>query len=97
MRRLRFDRGAVSDLLAAHDWYAERSSQAAAAFLTQIERSFALIAEAPRRWPRNETGERRFVLHGFSYAIYFRESTNEVFVLAIAHAKRRPGYWRDRL
>ena len=33
-----------------------------------------------------------------AYAVFFREREHDVVVLAIAHGKRKPGYWikRDR-
>jgi hypothetical protein len=33
----------------------------------------------------------------FPYAIVFIELDDEIRVLAIAHGKRQPGYWRARL
>ncbi len=33
----------------------------------------------------------------FPYSVIFREEANSILILAIAHAKRRPGYWAKRL
>jgi toxin ParE1/3/4 len=40
---------------------------------------------------------RRSRLERFPYALVFTELANEFLVLAFAHAKRRPYYWRARL
>ncbi len=33
----------------------------------------------------------------FPYSIIFRVDSDRIYVIAVAHAKRRPGYWKDRL
>ena len=39
---------------------------------------------------------RRFLLPGFPYLIVYESFDTEVFVYAVAHASRRPNYWRRR-
>ena len=41
-------------------------------------------------------GARRELLNDFPYSIVFRETLHEIQVIALAHGKRRPGYWRKR-
>jgi hypothetical protein len=36
------------------------------------------------------------MLPRFPYGVVFVELTKEVRIVAVAHAKRRPGYWLDR-
>jgi hypothetical protein len=46
---------------------------------------------SPRR------GARRYILHRFPYGIIYRLLGDDVLeILAIAHHKRRPGYWGRR-
>ena len=40
---------------------------------------------------------RRLILHRFPYAIIFEIGTGECTVWAVAHSRRRPGFWRKRL
>ena len=42
-------------------------------------------------------GTRRLFLDRFPYFVVFRETAKELQVIAIAHAKRRPGYWKKRV
>ena len=51
--------------------------------------------EYPIRWPGSKLSRRR-VLTNFPFIIYYRFDTNELVVLAVAHGKRRPGYWKQR-
>jgi toxin ParE1/3/4 len=43
------------------------------------------------------TGARRCVLDRFLYSIFFLERRDKVWVLAVAHTARKPGYWKNRL
>jgi len=54
------------------------------------------ILEAPERWPEHLQGTRRFLLHRFPFSIVYRLKGDVIEVVAIAHAKRRPGYWKRR-
>jgi plasmid stabilization system protein ParE len=54
------------------------------------------ILTTPQKYPFGARGERRFVLDRFPYTILYRVREDEVFVTAIAHQSRRPGYWRRR-
>jgi hypothetical protein len=40
---------------------------------------------------------RRAPLERFPYRLIYAVGEDELFVLAIAHERRRPGYWGDRL
>lgn len=37
------------------------------------------------------------VLRGFPFLLIYRETAASVEILAVAHGRRRPGYWRDRV
>lgn len=87
---------ALDEAEAAAAWYAERSPRAAAAFVAEVDRALALVAEAPERWSAHLLGTRRIPLRRFPYLIVYRVETSRILVVAVAHGRRRPGYWRDR-
>jgi plasmid stabilization system protein ParE len=74
----------------------DRSERAGEAFVEEVERVAQAIAEAPKRWPIYMGGARRIPLHRFPYFIVYREDAEVILVLAVAHGRRRPGYWRPR-
>ncbi len=96
MIRIEFHPEAEQDLSQAKSWYRERSKLAARAFATDIADSLRDIAAFPNRWPEVRPGERRLVLSRFPFSILYRVRKDMVFITAVAHQKRRPGYWRDR-
>lgn len=86
---------ALEEAEAAICWYRERSDPAAAGFKQELERAVA-VAEAPQRWPAGVAGTRRFVLRRYPVCLVCRERPSSVQIIAVAHGRRRPGYWRDR-
>ena len=55
--------------------------------------------EAPDRWPVYPRGERsrRFLLRRFPFAVNYVVVGNMLFIAAVSHLSRRPGYWGQRL
>ncbi len=96
---LRLVRAARIELDHAVDWYEEQQPGLGDEFLTEVERSLALIAGNPdawRVWP-GEPRARMFLMRRFPYVIAYRAIGDDIIILAFAHARRRPGYWRARL
>jgi toxin ParE1/3/4 len=88
---------ALAEAEAALSWYAERSSRAPEALIEELDKAVQAILEAPKRWPIFEEGCRRYPLVSFPYFIVYTEkSPNVIRILAVAHGRRKPGYWRAR-
>ena len=87
---------AIAEAKAAREWYQERSSAAANAFLKELDSAIEQIAEFPNRWPSHHHGTRRYLLRRFPFSVVYRESKEIIEVVAIAHGRRKPGYWKNR-
>ena len=87
---------AVAEAQAAYRWYRERNEIAAAAFLAELDRAIEVISEGPVRWPTHFHGTRRFLLRRFPFAVVYREAGQTIQVVAVAHGRRKPGYWKER-
>jgi plasmid stabilization system protein ParE len=96
MKALRFHPEADQELTEARDWYAARSEVAAQAFALEVSHAIERIVEAPSRYPIARRGERKFVLDRFPYTVLYRVRDDKIFITAVAHHSRRPGYWRHR-
>ena len=55
------------------------------------------IQADPGRHPVQKSGSRRLVMERFPFVIHYVELPGTIWILAFAHASRRPGYWRRRL
>ncbi len=80
----------------AVEWYRKRSPKSALKFVLTIGKALENIAADTNRFPRVEAGCQRCGLQPFPYSIIFHQLPDKVLVIAVAHAKRRPGYWRNR-
>jgi plasmid stabilization system protein ParE len=96
MRGITFHPEAEEELLEAKEWYGERSEVAAHAFVLEVDHALSSITEAPLRYPQGRRGEHRFVLDRFPYTVLYRVRSDDIFITAVAHQSRRPGYWRRR-
>ena len=97
MKNLRIHEAARREANLATVWYAERSISAARRFRDDLLAAFSAAAESPLRYPAYLHGTRRVVLRRFPYFIVFFDWHDEVYIVAVAHAKRRPGYWKRRV
>jgi len=94
--RVDFHPRARDEVEEAQSWYEERSLLAAAGFLHELSVAVRRIIEAPNRYPVSLRGTRRILLERFPFTIHYQVSENDIVVVAVAHQKRRPGYWADR-
>lgn len=96
MKLVRFHPEAEGEAGEQEAWYRERSEVAAQGFLLELDAAVRAVAESPERWPVQPRGERRYVFPRYPFALLYRIREEEVFVTAVAHHSRRPGYWRHR-
>lgn len=94
--RVDFHPASAREVEDAQAWYEERSVFAASAFLRELSTAVNRIREAPTRYPSAERGTRRILLDRFPFTLYYRLGENVITIVAVAHQKRRPGYWRSR-
>ena len=88
---------ALQEAVDAAFWYRDRSPLAATRFVVELNQVFDSILDAPLRWPRSARGTRKLKLPCFPFLVIYRETEGAVLVLAVAHGRRRPGYWKSRL
>lgn len=91
------DPAAIDEAAHARRWYAERNPDTAAQFMEELDRAVAAIGESPDQWPAHRYGTRRFLLQRFPYALVYQVATTEIRLIALAHGRRRPSYWKRRL
>ena len=71
-------------------FYEARRPGLGAAFTREIESAVEQILAAPDRWRYVEQDVR-------PYGILYTVEGDFVLIIALAHASRKPGYWRERL
>jgi len=78
------------------DWYAARSAQAAIRFANAVDAALAIIAAHPERFPAIDEAHRECLVARYPFRVVYRLTENRILIVAVAHAKRRPDYWKDR-
>ncbi len=95
--KVKFHRLAIQEMEQSFRWYRKRSVRAAARFLTAIDDALERIVADPDSLPTTVGKCRRCTVDRFPFDIIFRSSNDVVFVVAVAHDKRRLHYWRRRV
>lgn len=89
---------AEAELGDAAVYYATHAGRAiAGAFLIEYERVRDLLIQNQQLGVRSEHGMRLFHFDRFPYTIIYEEnSTSGPQIYAVAHQRRKPGYWVTR-
>ena len=87
---------AVEEARDAFAYYSAADPAVAARFEAAYKQTRGFIARRPGGYPEVEPGFRSAAIPKFPYSVVYRELPGRVEILAVAHARRRPGYWRDR-
>ncbi|MBL8817445.1 MAG: type II toxin-antitoxin system RelE/ParE family toxin [Planctomyces sp.] len=93
---------AQGEAVAAAIWYEDRQSGLGDEFISELNSAFDVIQRNPLSAPRLEyySGPheiRRQMLHRFPYAVVYLCRDDEIVVVALAHSRRRPLHWLNRL
>ena len=78
-------------------YYADVSPKLAARFHAEAERSIRELCRQPGRYFQFDPPARRALVQKFPYSVVFLEKEDQIWIVAVMHTKRRPGYWRERL
>ena len=89
--------GARNDFDEAVDWYIRRSVGAAIGFIASVDDAIDRISADPERFAPSIAGCRSCSLRKYPFRLVYRVEDVRLIIIAVAHAKRRPGYWHNRL
>ena len=98
MKTLRVLPEAEAEIEASTVWYESKRAGLGAEFLAMLDEALEEIADAPlavQLW-REGAPWRRKVLRRFPYVIFLTVGSDLIEIVAVAHARRRPGYWVNR-
>jgi plasmid stabilization system protein ParE len=92
-----FHEKAREELLEAAHYYEERGQGLGYALIEDVEQAVRELSEKPLSCPTIGTELRRRIVRRFPYSLLYVVETERIVVMAVAHQKRRPGYWKYRL
>ncbi len=97
MKTLVFLPEAEREMIEAASHYQSQAPGLGLDYLSEIERAVKAIAESPDTWPVIEGELRRRLVRRFPFGLLYRIDPEEVVIIAVAHLRKRPGYWRERV
>ena len=88
---------AKAELEEAAAWYERQRLGLGGKFRSAVEDTIQRIRENPQTGPRYAATRFRYVLvRRFPYVVFYCEGAHALRVMAVAHGRRRPGYWKKR-
>jgi plasmid stabilization system protein ParE len=88
---------AERELTDAALFYAEQANvELGLAFITEFEQTLGVLAAHPNIGAPWRAARRRFPLRRFPYNVIYYVKGEELRVIALAHQRRKPGYWAGR-
>lgn len=97
MRTVRYHPEARAEFLDQVAYFVAINGRLAARFDAAVHEAESLAAESPETWPKHKHRTRRVVDRVFKFSLIYLHNESEIFVVAVAPTRRRPGYWRGRL
>jgi len=89
---------AEAEMKEAADYYERHRSGLGLDFEATIREGFERIQQFPAFGPFHKRSRlRKYFVRRFPYIIFYWELENHIWIVAVAHAKRRPDYWRHRM
>lgn len=77
-------------------FYESRMPGLGKSFAAEVENTISLIREFPEAGSPIGFSHRRAVVARFPYSVVYRQYPDYIVIVAVAHQRRRPGYWRHR-
>ena len=87
---------AATELLEAIEYYEDLEPGLGVRLKSEVREHLATVIAAPDRLRLRSLGYRRISLRVFPYYIAYFLDGESLWMVAIAHAHRRPEYWRKR-
>ena len=94
--KLEFHPEAEEEFLEAVSYYEARVPGLGERFEAELRTASALLLAHPEIGPLIDAELRKLVLDRFPYYLIYSVSSEVVYIVAVAHERRRPGYWEAR-
>ena len=77
-------------------YYEEKRVGLGEEFLDGVQEAIYQIRKYPLAWSVFEGEYRRYLMKRFPYGVVYRVETDIIFIIAVAHLRRKPDYWKSR-
>ncbi len=91
-----FDPDARTEFLASVQYYEDCRHGLGHGFRIAVNSATEKIKESPFRYRTLHAPFRRYLLQKFPFSIIYSIEPDHIRIIAVAHTKRKPGYWLER-
>ena len=95
--RIEFHPEAYQEMLESARFYEQKAESLGLDFLAAVEETTARIQQFPDAAPIEKAGIRKRLVFGFPFTVLYECREDAIFIAAVMHRHRRPGYWKTRL
>lgn len=87
---------ALTEFEKAADYYCQQQPGLEQRFIDAVLQGIRVIVDAPDTWRVFDGDIRRVLLKVFPYAILYSIEPDRIYIIAVMHCHRKPGYWKER-
>ena len=87
---------AFEEFIEAAEYYEVCSPGLGNRFIDSIEKGVSHLLQNAFLYKPDKLGRRKYIIKKFPYLLIYKIKDNCIFILAAAHAARKPGYWKYR-
>jgi toxin ParE1/3/4 len=95
--RYEFHPEAEAEFIEAATYYERNVPGLGERFGNEVRRTIELLLDYPVLGLLIDANLRKVILSRFPYYLIYSVTSDLLRVVAVAHARRRPGYWRSRV
>jgi len=97
VRTVQYHPKARDEFLREVEHYAATSPRLAERYDKAVHTAAMQAASAPESWPKYRYKTRRVIDRRFGFSLVYLHSEGEIYIVAVASNRRKPGYWKERL
>jgi toxin ParE1/3/4 len=88
---------ADEEYVQAVQYYADINLELGSRFHDEMEWLIGEVRADPERFRKFDPPAQRHFSRDFPFAVIFLNQSDRIWIVAVMHMKRRPGYWRERI
>jgi len=97
VRAYRYLTPAAEELTEASQFYESQSAGLGADFLDAVQQTVNVLRQQALIGQEVGAGLRKALTHTFPFALIYSPEEKEILIVAVAHQRRKPRYWRERI
>jgi len=97
VRSVEFHPDAQNEFISAAQFYERQTEGLGLDFIATVQHAYKRLPEFPASGAPFGRRLRRLLVPKFPYGLLYRVEPERIYVIAVMHLHRRPGYWRSRL